>query len=429
MSDFLSEGDYLEYLESAGRLPAGFRVSTAEIGFVPRERPVEKPLPMRLTLLLLDKPTEDFAGLFTRNRFPGAPVLIGRERLKSAGRVRGVLINNKVSNVCAPSGVQDAEDILAALGQRFGVPGGEFFPASTGIVGWGLPVSDMKAGLPSLVANLHGGSCADAARAIMTTDAYAKAHSVPVGGGGGILTGFAKGAGMIEPNLATMLVFLMTDASVSRSLMQECLARVCERTFNCVSVDSDQSTSDTVLFFSSGVKPAPSGVELEAALEEVCGNLARNIVRGGEGTAHVIRVRVHGAADFRLARDFGKAVVNSPLVKSAVYGNDPNVGRIVSSLGDFAGNAGIDFDPSALVVRLGPELIFRRGVFELNADKEKSLSDYLKQAYMDPAHKTYPLHERCVEIDIEMGGGEAQAIVYGSDLSHEYITENADYRS
>jgi glutamate N-acetyltransferase/amino-acid N-acetyltransferase len=211
--------------------------------------------------------------------------------------------------------------------------------------------------------------------------------------------------------------------------MQECLARVCERTFNCISVDSDQSTSDTVLLFSSGTKPAPSDAEFEAALEEVCGNLAQNIVRNGEGTAHVIRARVSGAPDFSRARDFAKAVINSPLVKAAVYGNDPNVGRVICALGDFAGNAGIEFDASSLTLRMGQEIIFRNGAFQLDMDKEKKLSDYLKQAAMDPALKTYPLHERCVEIDIEMKDGKAEAVVYGSDLSHEYVTENADYRS
>ncbi|MDR1626005.1 MAG: bifunctional ornithine acetyltransferase/N-acetylglutamate synthase [Spirochaetia bacterium] len=427
MRGFLSEEEYLAYLESVARLPEGFRVSTGEIGFWPRERRVEKPLAMRLALVLLDRPTRDFAGLFTRNRFPGVPVLIGRERLRSAGQVRGVLVNNKVSNVCAPGGLRDAEDVLGALGAELGAPGGEFFPASTGIIGWGLPVAEMRAALPALVGNLHGGSCADAARAIMTTDAYPKALSAVVGGG--LLTGFAKGAGMIEPNLATMLVFLMTDLAVPRTVMQDCLARVCERTFNCISVDSDQSTSDTVLLFSSGARPAPGAGEFEAALEGVCAGLAQDIVRGGEGTAHVIRVRVSGASGFGAARDFGKAVINSPLVKSAVYGNDPNVGRIVSALGDFAGNSGLDFEASAVRIRLGSELIFRGGAFELDEAKEKKLSDYLRQAAMDPARKTYPPHRGCVEIDVDLGGGGAEAVVYGSDLSREYVTENADYRS
>jgi glutamate N-acetyltransferase/amino-acid N-acetyltransferase len=426
MPSFTRREEYLAYLESSCLLPEGFRVGTTELVFLPQERPVAAALPMRLTLLLLDKPTRDFAALFTRNRFPGAPVLIGRERINAA-QTRGVLINTKISNVCAPRGLRDAQEVLAALGANLGIPERELFPASTGIIGWSLPVEDMKAALPALAANLHGGSCADAARAIMTTDAYPKAHSVRVGKS--ILTGFAKGAGMIEPNLATMLVFLMTDAAMPRERMREILGRVCERTFNCISVDSDQSTSDTVLLFSSGTKPAPSAGEFEAALEEVCANLARHIVRNGEGTAHVIRVHVRGAADFGQARDFGKAVVNSPLVKAAVYGNDPNVGRIVSSLGDFAGNADIAFHAADLVVRLGGETIFRDGAFRLDAEKEKRLSAYFREAAMDPAKKTFPLHDRCVDITLEMKDGEEEAFVYGSDLSHEYVTENADYRS
>jgi glutamate N-acetyltransferase/amino-acid N-acetyltransferase len=426
MTSFASREEYLAYLESAARLPEGFRVGTAELEFLPRERPVAKPLPMRLTLVLLDRPAEDFAALFTRNLFPGAPVIIGRQRLK-AGRTRGVLINNRISNVCAPGGVEDAEDVLAALGACLDAPGKEFFPASTGVIGWSLPAADMKAALPSLVESLHGGSCADAARAIMTTDAYPKAHSVSVGEG--ILTGFAKGAGMIEPNLATMLVFLMTDIAMPRARMQDCLGRVVERTFNCISVDSDQSTSDTVLLFSSAVKPAVPEAVFEAALEDVCLNLAQDIVRNGEGTSHVMRVRVSGASSFESARDFGKAIINSPLVKTAVYGNDPNVGRIVCSIGDFAGNAGMKIETNALRISLGPEMIFRDGAFELDAAREKRLSDYLKQAAMDPAKKTFPLHDRCVGIDVLMKEGGAEAVVYGSDLSHEYVTENADYRS
>ncbi|MDR3200607.1 MAG: bifunctional glutamate N-acetyltransferase/amino-acid acetyltransferase ArgJ [Spirochaetales bacterium] len=429
MESFSTREEYLAYLERAGGLPEGFRVGTAALTFLPGERPVASALPMRLTLVLLDKPTRDFAALFTQNLFPGAPVIIGRERMKSApaGGMRGVIINNKISNVCAPQGVQDAEDVLAALGGELGAAGGEFFPASTGIIGWSLPVAEMKAALPSLVKSLHGGSCADAAQAIMTTDAYPKLHSVSVGEGR--LTGFAKGAGMIEPNLATMLVFLMTDIALPRALMQESLGRVAEKTFNCISVDSDQSTSDTVLLFSSGLKPAVPQAEFDAALEEVCLSLARHIVRNGEGTAHVIRARVCGAPDFRLARDFGKAIVNSPLVKTAVYGNDPNVGRIVSSIGDFAGNAGLRFDRDALTIRLGDQTIFRNGAFQLDAEKEKKLSEYFKQAAMVPAEKTFPLHDRYVDITVEMKDGSAEAVVYGSDLSHEYVTENADYRS
>ena len=423
---FSSREDYLSQLEKLGVLPDGFRVGTASLSFFSLERPVAKPLPMRLTLVLLDKPTRDFAAVFTRNLFPGAPVIVGRGRLGEES-TRGVLINNKVSNVCSPRGVQDAEEVLAALGELTGIPGRQLFPASTGIIGWSLPVKDMKAALPALAENLHGGSCLDAAQAIMTTDAYPKLHSVAVGGGR--ITGFAKGAGMIEPNVATMLVFIMTDLKVQRAAMQEMLGRVCERTFNCISIDSDQSTSDTVLFFSSGSKgPAPLD-RFEAALEEVCLNLASHMVRNGEGTAHVMRVSVTGAASFELARDFGKAIVNSPLVKTAVNGNDPNVGRIVSALGDFAGNNKLSIDTSGLVIRIGGETIFRGGAFDLGAEKESKLSACLREAAMDSASKTFPPHDKYVDIEVQMRGGQASATVYGSDLSREYVAENADYRS
>jgi glutamate N-acetyltransferase/amino-acid N-acetyltransferase len=321
MPVFTSSEDYLAYLSNLGKLPEGFRVGTAGLTFFPRERPVAASLPMRLTLILLDKPTENFGALFTRNRFPGAPVIIGRERLKTPGRVRGVLINNKISNVCAPEGVKDAGEVLAALGAELGVSGEEFLPASTGIIGWSLPVADMKAALPGLVQNLHRGSCLDAAEAIMTTDAYPKLHSVSLGGG--TLTGFAKGAGMIEPNLATMLVFLLTDIAMPGAVLRKTLNRAAGRTFNCISVDSDQSTSDTALLLSSGTRPPVPEEAFEAALEEVCLNLAQNIVRNGEGTAHVIRVRVSGVPDFKGARDFAKAIVIRRSLKPPCTGTTP----------------------------------------------------------------------------------------------------------
>ncbi|MDR2588365.1 MAG: bifunctional glutamate N-acetyltransferase/amino-acid acetyltransferase ArgJ [Spirochaetales bacterium] len=423
---FTNEKDYLGYLESLAGLPEGFRAAAAETSFFPKERPVEKPLPLRLALVLLDKPSAAFGALFTRNRFPGAPVLIGRERLKE-GAVRGVLINNKISNVCAPRGVEDAEEVLGALAEPLGLRANAFFPASTGIIGWSLPVKEMKGALPGLCAGLHRGSCLDAARAIMTTDAYPKVHSVPVGEGR--ILGFAKGAGMIEPNLATMLVFLLTDIDIGQEALRQSLSRAAERTFNCMSVDSDQSTSDTVIALSSGTKPSVAPEVFEAALEEVCAKLAHSIVRNGEGVSHVMRLSVSGAKSFAEARDLAKAVVNSPLVKTAVYGNDPNVGRIVSAIGDWAGNSGIEMNGKNLLVRLGEETIFENGAFALEAAKEKLLSAYLQDAAMDPQNKKFPPHEKCVDIFVQMKDGDASAVVYGADLSREYVTENADYRS
>jgi len=427
MAPYTSLENYYGWLDEIGVLPEGFKVGTASLKFFPEERPVKDPLPMNLTLILADRPTRSFGARFTRNQFPGSPVVIGRKRL-SEDSVSGILVNNKVSNVCAPRGEEAAEEVLSALGNLLGLPGSSFFPASTGIIGWGLPKREMTKALPAAVSALHAGSCLDAARAIMTTDAYPKIRSRKVGEGR--IVAFAKGAGMIEPNLATMLVFVLTDVSVKREALRGILARACETSFNCISVDSDQSTSDTVLLLSSERKPAVSDNEFERALSEVCLDLARDIVRNGEGTAHVIKVRVSGAPSFELARGLGKAVVNSPLVKTAVYGCDPNVGRILSALGDYAGNHGVD--PVLMrtaSVAIGGEPIFLEGSFRLDREKEGRLFSYLKTTAMDPKEKKFPPHDLTVDIDVALEGGGGEATVYGSDLSYEYVRENADYRS
>ncbi len=426
MNVYTSKEQYLRHIEQIGQVPDGFQIATLGIQFYPEERPVKSPLPMNLVLIQGEHPTEVFGGLFTRNRFPGAPVLIGKKRMEET-RIRGILINNKVSNVGAPHGVEDAEEILDSLAAHAGGKGEEYIPASTGIIGWRLPKNEILKALPELVRRLGRSTCADAARAIMTTDAYPKVARRPLGRGH--LVGFAKGAGMIEPNLATMLVFLLTDVQLDRGILRDTLRKVVETTFNCISVDGDQSTSDTVLFLSSGVRETVSSREMERALLEVSEELAEHIVRNGEGTSHVIRLQVSSAPDFETARELGKAVVNSPLVKTAIYGNDPNVGRIVAALGDYVGNQDLPLDPHRWVIRIGGIEIFSKGRFMLDRGKEESLASYLKDASMDPKEKSYPLHDRVVDIQVEIGSGTAEATVLGSDLSYEYVRENADYRS
>ena len=423
---YASEKEYLDDLASRSALPEGFRAAAVPIRFFPRERSVAEPLPMNLSLIALDEPTPAFAGVFTRNRFPGAPVLLGRERL-SRPVTRGVLVNNKISNVCTPRGQQDAEDLLAGLGEATGAPGGQWFGASTGIIGWQLPVAEMRAALPALVSGLDGSSILPVARAIMTTDAFPKVRRAAAGKAS--VVGIAKGAGMIEPNMATLLCFLCTDAAVDRDVLRESLAWCVQRTLNRISVDSDQSTSDTVLAFSSGKRGRVDPQELRAALLSVLAALAGDIVRNAEGGSHVIQVTVSGARDEALAVGIGKAIVNSPLVKTAVHGNDPNVGRIVSAIGDFAGQAGMDFDARAVTVRMGGVEIFSGGCFRLDADKEKRLSAYLRGCGWTPGLKGYPAHDKSVAIEVDMGGSAAAVEVLGSDLSAEYVRENADYRS
>ncbi len=433
---FRTRDEHRAWLASQSRLPRGFRAGVAALEFVPFE--VEKPARMKLTLLALDRPTEAFAAVFTRNAFPGAPVLVGRRRL--AGRaLAAVLVNNKISNVCAPGGVEAAERLCAEAARALGCRAEEVLPSSTGVIGWRLPVDAMAAGLPGAVAALQADSILPAADGIMTTDLYPKVRRADLPGGASIV-GIAKGAGMIEPNLATMLVYLVTDAAVPRQVLRDELAMAVDQSFNCISIDSDTSTSDTVALLSSGAAGPVDLPSFRAALRRVCRDLAEDVVRNGEGVRHVLRVTVRGAPDAGAARALGKAIVNSPLLKTAVAGNDPNVGRLVAALGKEAGARGIPLDPSQARLTMGGEAIVEGGLFRLDREKERRLTAHLVAAELYPQAPAadgitfkppvdFPPHERCVEIEAVVGVGPGVAEVLGADLTHEYVTENADYRS
>ncbi|HUV09071.1 MAG TPA: bifunctional ornithine acetyltransferase/N-acetylglutamate synthase [Spirochaetia bacterium] len=416
----------MEALRRRSGLPEGFRCSAVPLTFFPREKPSSKPYRMNLSLVLLDRATELFGGVFTRNAFPGHPVLIDRGRLANPV-IRGILANNRIANVGIEGGGEDAESLLGNLGGLAGCRGEDFFVSSTGVIGWRLPVREMSLALEPLVKGLQRDSVLPVAEAIMTTDSFPKVRSIPVGQGR--LVAVAKGAGMIEPNLATMLVFVLTDVSVERGVLRESLMWCAQRSFNCISVDGDQSTSDSLLAISSGVKPPVKDDEFREALSTVCGKLAEDIVRNGEGTGHVMRVTLRGSLDGEAARGAAKAVINSPLVKTAVYGNDPNVGRILNALGDYLGTAGLKVDPRSLSISLGGIGVFSHGAFDLDSEKELKLSGYLEECGLDPSRKGFPVHDRTVDIDIQVGEGEREITVTGSDLSYEYVRENAEYRS
>ncbi len=382
---------------------------------------------MNMSLIMLDKPTSKFAGIFTSNKCPGAPVIIGRERLKSR-KIRGILINNKIANVCIKTGVEDSTELLTALAKTTGGKAEDFFPCSTGIIGWRLPVKAMKAKIPELYANLEKGSGVKLAKGIMTTDAFPKLRSIKVGKGR--IVAVAKGAGMIEPNMATMLTYILTDIDMSKSFLQRCLKRVAGKSYNCISVDSDQSTSDTAIILSSALKPAVDEAVFESALLKVCSALAEDLVRNAEGSGHVIKVEVTGAENDTIAKAVGKAVINSPLVTTAIFGNDPNVGRLVSSVGDFMGNHNLNFDKNQMSIRLGKELVFDKGSFCIDKKKEEKLSKYMKERSFDSDNKTYPVHDLTVDVFYKLSEkGKGCAIVKGTDLSYAYVKENADYRS
>ncbi len=433
--EFASRGAHRAWLESQSALPEGFRVGTSSFEFVPVEVP--KPARMRLTLVALDRPTPAFAAKFTRNAFPGAPGVVGRRRLDGAA-VQAIVVNNKISNVCAPGGVEAAERVCAEAARLVGCRPEEVLPSSTGVIGWRLPVDGVVAALPAAAAALRGGSVLPAAEAIMTTDLYPKVRRAAVGEGS--IVGIAKGAGMIEPNLATMLVYLLTDLDVPRAALRAALDGAVDASFNCISVDSDTSTSDTVVLVSSRRKPAPAAGAFAAALERVCAELAEDVVRNGEGVHHVMRVSVAGARSRDEARGIGKAVVNSPLLKAAVNGNDPNVGRLLCAAGKHAGALGLPLDPARVTMKVGGEVVLEGGAMRLDPEKERRLVRHMRSAELYASAPAadgitfrppidFPPHGRRVELEIDLAMGPSSCAVFGADLSHEYVTENADYRS
>ena len=267
---------------------------------------------MTLTLIALDRATPDFAALFTRNAFPGAPVIVGRGRLREPA-LGAIIINNKISNVCAPGGVAAAERICAETARLLRLQPTEVWPCSTGVIGWSLPVEAMLGAPPGGGGGARRRNGPPAAEGIVTTDLYPKIRRAAVGAGS--IVGIAKGAGMIEPNLATMLVYLLTDLAVPRAELSSLPAEAVDGSFNTICIDSDTSTSDTVVLASSGRVPCPDRAEFPAPgpAHGLQPTWWEDVVRNGEGVRHVIRVSVRQATDPAFARSLGKAVVNAPL--------------------------------------------------------------------------------------------------------------------
>ncbi len=424
-----STDEYLQALNDRGKMPPGFQVATIATSFEPPERPSKK-LSIKSALLMLDEPSPSFAATLTRNALRGAPVEIVEDLLRRDVPVRGILINNAVANVGVATGKDDARTVLGRLAELADAEDQFFAPASTGVIGWRLPTEPIMAILPDLVASASPGSILPAARAIMTTDRYPKVRSRRVGSA--TVTGFAKGAGMIEPSMATMLAFLMTDAVVDREILQKLLTQAVELSFNRISVDSDQSTSDMVLALSSQQVESVSQDDLGEAILEVCLDLAEDIVRNGEGVEHVMKVSVSAPGTEKGAVAVGKAIVNSPLVKTAIFGDDPNVGRIVSAIGDHLGAQASPPQLTSSNLNIGGINVYKQGSFRLNGIKEAALTKYLSERRIDHT-LDYPPHDRIVEIEVDFDASiksqNVEIVVLGADLSHGYVTENADYRS
>ena len=347
----------------------------------------------------------------TTNQVRAAPCIVGAAHV-DAGPIRAVIINSGNANACTGTqGLEDARMMTAVVADALGADPGQVVPMSTGVIGVPLPVDRIVQGVPALVSALRGGGEAASAfaRAMMTTDTMPKQAAVRVSCPSGAVrvAGVAKGAGMIEPAMATMLSVLVTDAELDRDSAATILRQVVDRTFNRISVDSCGSTNDTVLLLATGTAGILPIEAVVAGLEVVSADLARAIVVDGEGVTRVANLRVHGAPDIEVARGLGRAVAASALFRTALHGSDPNWGRVLAAMG--ASN--IPFDPSRVSVAFGPVVVCRDGG-AVPYDREAAV-EVLRAAE--------------VEIDIELGLGDAAARTLVADLSKGYVEVNAEY--
>lgn len=393
--------------------PRGFTAAGGTCGIKPSGLP-------DLTLIVSDLPCTA-AGVFTRNRLPGAPVIVSRRHVRR-GRARAIVCNSGVSNVgTGQQGLRNAVAMCRATAEAVGCEPRDVLVCSTGVIGRPLPIEKILVGIPKVAAELRAGPDADAhaARSIMTTDLVPKAAglSVRIGGKTVHLAGIAKGSGMIAPNLATMLVFITTDAAISAPMLRAALRAAVKQSFNRLSVDEDTSTSDSVLVLANGsaghpriATPGKAFETFARGLARLCGDLAYQIVKDGEGATKVFRVVVKRARSERDADRVGKAAVGSPLVKTAVHGGDPNWGRLIMAIGK--SGAACRFDTLTITVADIP--VYRRGA---PVDHDPASFSRLEAA----------MREKEITFTLDLGLGRATATWLGCDLSREYITINADY--
>ncbi|WP_413173728.1 bifunctional ornithine acetyltransferase/N-acetylglutamate synthase [Anabaena azotica] len=366
------------------------------------------------------------AGVFTTSHVKAACVDYCRQRLQAKHSARAILCNAGQANAATGSqGVKDALESADLLAKELGISPKAILLASTGVIGQRIKMDALRGGIPKLVAALAEDGSDAAAGAIITTDLVTKSIALettindrPVRIGG-----IAKGSGMIHPNMATMLAFVTCDAAVSSTLWQQMLTRAADRSFNSITVDGDTSTNDSLIALANGESRTPAITEmgaeaekLEAMLTAVCQHLARAIARDGEGATCLVEVQVTGAPDETAARQIAKTIAGSSLVKSAIFGRDPNWGRIAGA----AGRAGVPFEQENLQIKLGHFLLFENGQ-PLPFDKA-SVSAYLKQA----AAGAY-MKEDTVLISVSVGNGHGTGKAWGCDLSYDYVKINAEY--
>lgn len=396
---------------------AGVRLGLAEAGIRKLDR-------RDLTLLALD-PGCTVAGVFTQNRFCAAPVQLCRSHLDGGSEIRALVINTGIANAgTGDPGVQAAQATCVALGALFDVAADQVLPFSTGVILEPLPVDRLIAGLPRAIADLAPDHWHAAAHGIMTTDTVAKAVSkrVEIGGKTVTLTGISKGAGMIKPNMATMLGFVATDAGIAEPLLRELVREAADESFNCISVDGDTSTNDSFIVIATGQSgarfddaAAPGYGELRAAITAVALELAQAIIRDGEGATKFITIAVEGGRSRDECKRVGYAIGHSPLVKTAFFASDPNLGRILCAIG----YADIDaLDVAGVRVWLASA-----GEEVLVAEHGARAASYRE----DDGVRIMRAAEITVRVDL--GRGAASGTVYSCDFSYDYVKINADYRS
>ncbi len=388
----------------------GFRAAGIACG-------IKKSGALDLALVMADAPCPT-VGVFTKNIVKAHPVLDAREKLQRGGRIGGILVNSGSANACTgPEGMDDLREVLRVLGLSSGLPAGSLLMSSTGVIGERLPTAKITGSLDRLVAALAGDGNGPAARAIMTTDTFPKECAMAVELPEGTITigGMAKGAGMIAPNMATMLAFITTDALIAdRRALRKLLREAADISFNRVDCDSDTSTNDSLVLMAggaAGVNPLPRHREaFAAALGKVCVALAKMIAGDTEGATKLITVTVRGGRNDRQASAAARTVAQSPLVKTAVHGQDPNWGRIMAALG----RSGAAFDPQRVNISINGLPLVLGGI------KNPGVSEADARASLKP---------REVEILIDLAAGKGSGVIWSGDLTADYVRINASYRS
>jgi glutamate N-acetyltransferase/amino-acid N-acetyltransferase len=396
--------------------PAGFKAAGVACGI--KRRPANsETAPLDLALIVADEPVAA-AAVFTTNKAVAAPVIISREHLaKSGGRARAIVVNSGCANACTgDAGLEVARQMAGAAASTIGCAADHVLVASTGVIGVPLDINKIRAGVNAASASLSASGAAAATRAIMTTDPFPKSCAVVVETPAGPITvgGIAKGSGMIEPRMATMLAFLTTDAKIESPVLAAALRQVVDQSFNAITVDGECSTNDCVFALASGTSGVaitrPDDPALIEAFSAVAGHLAREIVRGGEGATKLVTVHVTGAASSADAWLAARTIANSPLVKTAIHGGDPNWGRLVAA----AGRSGAAFDLNRASVSIGSVPLFTSGV----PHDERA----------DDAAKVLAAKEMTITVDLGTGGRH-DATMWTCDFSADYVRINAEYRT